>query len=84
VVRRDRPRSRRDRAGSRRRAYDLERFLAEDAADYLAAGFTQFTLGVTGPDWELGSAIEEWLAWRDARRPSTPRRVHERSPHAFR
>jgi probable F420-dependent oxidoreductase len=64
--------------------YDLERFLAEDADDYLASGFTQFTLGVSGPDWELGGMIEAWLAWRDARRPSTPRRVHERSPHAFR
>ena len=28
---------------------DLERFLAEDADDYVALGFTQFTLGVNGP-----------------------------------
>jgi len=44
---------------------DLERFLREDAADYFALGFTQFTLGVNGPDWTLGREVEEWLAWRD-------------------
>jgi probable F420-dependent oxidoreductase len=64
--------------------YDLDRFLAEDADDYLAAGFTQFTLGVSGPNWELGDAIEAWLAWRNARRLSRPRRAHEQSPRAFR
>lgn len=46
---------------------DLERFLAEDADAYVALGFTQFTLGVEGPDWELGGAVEDWLSWRDAR-----------------
>jgi probable F420-dependent oxidoreductase len=46
---------------------DLERFLTEDADDYVALGFTQFTLGVNGPEWEVGSAVENWLGWRDER-----------------
>ncbi len=43
---------------------DLERFLAEDGAAYVAMGFSQFTLGYNGPDWpvELGTGF---LAWRD-------------------
>jgi len=43
---------------------DLDRFLVEDAATYLEMGFTQFTLGFSGPDWPVarGSA---WLSWRD-------------------
>jgi hypothetical protein len=43
---------------------DLGRFLDEDAATYVGMGFTQFTLGFNGPDWDVdrGSA---WLAWRD-------------------
>lgn len=45
--------------------YDLERFLAEDADVYVEAGFTQFTLGFTGPRWELDGAVSDWLAWRD-------------------
>lgn len=45
--------------------YDLERFLAEDADAYVEAGFTQFTLGFTGPRWELDGAVPDWLAWRD-------------------
>jgi probable F420-dependent oxidoreductase len=49
---------------------DLERFLAEDADAYVSLGFTQFTLGVNGPAWEVGSAVEEWLAWRDRRNAS--------------
>jgi probable F420-dependent oxidoreductase len=49
---------------------DLERFVTEDADDYVALGFTQFTLGVNGPAWEVGSAIEAWLAWRDERNAS--------------
>jgi probable F420-dependent oxidoreductase len=46
---------------------DLERFVTEDADDYVALGFTQFTLGVNGPAWEIGSAVEAWLSWRDER-----------------
>ncbi len=43
---------------------DPDRFLVEGAATYLAMGFTQFTLGFSGPDWtvERGTA---WLSWRD-------------------
>jgi hypothetical protein len=44
---------------------DLERFLAEDAESYVELGFTQFTLGVNGPAWAIGDAVEAWLAWRD-------------------
>ncbi|HEU0303023.1 MAG TPA: LLM class F420-dependent oxidoreductase [Gaiellaceae bacterium] len=47
--------------------HDLERFLAEDADAYVELGFTQFTLGVNGPDWEIGDAVLRWLAWRDDR-----------------
>jgi hypothetical protein len=28
-------------------------------------GFTQFTLGVNGPEWRLGPEVEKWLAWGD-------------------
>ena len=46
---------------------DLERFVTEDADDYVELGFTQFTLGVNGPAWEVGSAVESWISWRDER-----------------
>ena len=37
------------------------------AADpFVDAGFTQFTLGVSGPDYDL-SAIPAWVRWRDQR-----------------
>ena len=38
---------------------------SEDAATYVELGFTQFTLGVNGPDWTLGREVEDWLVWRD-------------------
>jgi probable F420-dependent oxidoreductase len=39
-----------------------------DVADaLLAAGVTLFTVGVGGPHYDLG-LLEEWIAWRDARR----------------
>jgi probable F420-dependent oxidoreductase len=43
---------------------DRDRFLAEDAAVYLAMGFTQFTLGFCGPSWDVRDA-SAWLTWRD-------------------
>jgi probable F420-dependent oxidoreductase len=44
--------------------HDLERCLDEDAAAYVAMGFTQFTLGFNGPRWDV-DAGRRWLAWRD-------------------
>jgi probable F420-dependent oxidoreductase len=43
---------------------DLDRFLREDAERYVALGFTQFTLGFNGPDWQVESGLE-FLEWRD-------------------
>src|SRR5690606_32402025 len=37
----------------------------DQADDYLAAGITQFTLGVSGPDYDL-SPLADWLAFRDS------------------
>jgi probable F420-dependent oxidoreductase len=51
---------------------DLGRFLAEDAEACVELGFTQFTLGVNGPDWEIGEEILRWLAWRDERNAHAP------------
>ena len=54
--------------------YDLDRFLAEDAAAYVSMGFTQFTLGFNGPNWDVDAGAR-WLAWRDEmtqRRTPTP------------
>ncbi len=45
---------------------DLERFLREDAEQYLSIGVTQFTLGLNGPDHNL-APVPDWLAWRDDR-----------------
>jgi probable F420-dependent oxidoreductase len=45
---------------------DLDRFLDDDAATYLAMGFTQFTLGFNGPDWRVENG-RRMLAWRDER-----------------
>jgi hypothetical protein len=50
---------------------DLERFLAADAPTYLEMGFTQFTLGFGGPDWNV-EAGRPWLAWRDEGNRSEP------------
>lgn len=40
--------------------------LEHHADAYLELGFTQFTLGVNGPDYDL-SPVKAWLAWRDER-----------------
>lgn len=34
--------------------------------DLVAAGVTLFTIGVSGPDYDL-SLVQEWVRWRDAR-----------------
>ena len=39
--------------------------LTHYADDYLALGFTQFTLGVNGPQFDV-APVREWLAWRDS------------------
>ena len=44
---------------------DLARFLAEDVADHVSLGFTQFALLVDVRDWGPGGPIPDWLAWRD-------------------
>ncbi len=44
--------------------YDIDRFIREDAATYLRMGFTQFTLGFSGPDWRVDAGAVA-LAWRD-------------------
>lgn len=43
---------------------DLDRSLREDASTYVNMGFTQFTLGFNGPDWDVARGAD-WLAWRD-------------------
>jgi alkanesulfonate monooxygenase SsuD/methylene tetrahydromethanopterin reductase-like flavin-dependent oxidoreductase (luciferase family) len=43
---------------------DLDRFVAEDAAAYVEMGFTQFTLGFTGPSWPVEGGVP-FLEWRD-------------------
>ena len=43
---------------------DLDRFLRDDAPVYAEMGFTQFTLGFNGPDWDVSRGAD-WLAWRD-------------------
>jgi len=45
---------------------DLGRFLREDADRLVEMGFTQFTLGFNGPDWDVDAGAA-WLDWRDAR-----------------
>ncbi len=36
----------------------------DDADALRAAGVTEFTIGVSGPDYDL-SVVKDWLAWRD-------------------
>jgi len=43
---------------------DLDRFLAEDVDYYVEMGFTQFTLGFNGPEWDVAGG-RAWLDWRD-------------------
>jgi probable F420-dependent oxidoreductase len=44
---------------------DIERFVAQDAEEYMRMGFTQFTLGFNGPRWTVERGAP-FLAWRDA------------------
>ena len=43
---------------------DLDRFLLEEADSLLEMGFTQFTLGFNGPEWDVEAGMA-WLLWRD-------------------
>jgi probable F420-dependent oxidoreductase len=43
---------------------DQAEVLDRYADTYLAMGFTQFTLGFDGPDWDVSTAAD-WIAWRD-------------------
>jgi probable F420-dependent oxidoreductase len=43
---------------------DLDRFIREDSQAWLDKGFTQFTLGFQGPDWDV-AAGSDWIRWRD-------------------
>jgi alkanesulfonate monooxygenase SsuD/methylene tetrahydromethanopterin reductase-like flavin-dependent oxidoreductase (luciferase family) len=36
-----------------------------DAAEQLELGVTTFTLGMSGPDYDL-APVKKWIAWRDA------------------
>lgn len=38
--------------------------MAAEAGGYAALGFTQITLGVNGPGYDVGP-VSGWLAWRD-------------------
>ncbi|NIR44955.1 MAG: LLM class F420-dependent oxidoreductase, partial [Actinobacteria bacterium] len=42
----------------------FDQVLADHAETYLEMGFTQFTLGYNGPDWNV-ETCKDWLAWRD-------------------
>jgi probable F420-dependent oxidoreductase len=64
---------------------DIDRFLSVDAETYLAMGFSQFTLGFSGPDWNV-EAGQQFIAWRDgcnvARARAHSKRVPSTSPVA--
>jgi probable F420-dependent oxidoreductase len=43
---------------------DRDRMLHTHADTFYELGFTQFTIGATGPDYAF-DVVEDWLAWRD-------------------
>jgi hypothetical protein len=43
---------------------DLDRFLELEAPQLVEMGFTQFTLGFNGPQWDVAAGAD-WLAWRN-------------------
>ena len=47
----------------------LDTVLNDNADAYLEMGFTQFTLGYDGPDWDVETS-RDWLSWRDERNAS--------------
>jgi probable F420-dependent oxidoreductase len=48
------------------RSVEARRLPVETAEDFVAAGATLFTVGVSGPDYDFGK-LRHWLAWRDSR-----------------
>src|SRR5690606_11935641 len=52
--------------GEIERSVGVSRPPQEVADDLVAAGASLFTIGVSGPDYDLG-LVKEWVAWRDAR-----------------
>jgi probable F420-dependent oxidoreductase len=57
----------RDTATLVERSVGVSRPPSEVAAALVDAGVTLFTVGVSGPDYDL-SRLAEWVAWRDAQR----------------
>lgn len=49
-------------------AENQEAVLSTHSDEYVAMGFTQFTLGFNGPHWEVESG-RDWLSWRADRAP---------------
>lgn len=45
---------------------ELERRTDDDVEALYDGGVRLFTLGLNGPDWDLG-AVKRWIAWRDAK-----------------
>ncbi|MEO6941800.1 MAG: LLM class F420-dependent oxidoreductase [Terrimesophilobacter sp.] len=41
----------------------------DEADELIALGVTMFTLGITGPDYDM-EKVRDWLAWRDERQAS--------------
>jgi hypothetical protein len=52
--------------GQIKRSIGVRRAPEEVADALVAAGATLFTVGVGGPDHDLG-LLKDWIAWRDAR-----------------
>lgn len=46
------------------RSIGVDEHRIEQAADYLNSGASLFTIGVSGPGYDL-APIQEWVAWRD-------------------
>jgi len=44
----------------------LSKYDESDAEELVSAGATLFTIGLSGPDYDIGD-VTRWLAWRDAR-----------------
>ena len=49
--------------------HEIERSISVDvpptqAEEFVAVGITQFTVGVSGPDYDL-TTLRQWIAWRD-------------------